>query len=106
MVDLWQADNKGDYDNSGYRLRGHQRADADGRYRFRTIVPGSLSGPHAPFPREGRAARPAGCSRPSSISPASRSNARDPMFRRELLIRTAKNEGSLAGRFDFVLDLG
>ena len=30
LVDLWQADDKGDYDNSGFRLRGHQRADADG----------------------------------------------------------------------------
>src|SRR6476619_2735691 len=39
IVDVWQADDKGDYDNSGFRLRGHQRADVDGRYRFRTIVP-------------------------------------------------------------------
>src|SRR5438128_9517033 len=35
LVDLWQADAKGDYANSGFRLRGHVRADADGLYRFR-----------------------------------------------------------------------
>src|SRR6266436_1526310 len=28
LVDLWHADDKGEYDNSGFRLRGHQRADA------------------------------------------------------------------------------
>ncbi len=44
LIDLWQADHKGDYDNSGFRLRGHQRADAEGRYRFRTVVPGSYEG--------------------------------------------------------------
>ena len=32
-------------------------------------------------------------------------NRKDGLFRRELLMRTAKNEGSLAGRFDFVLDI-
>ena len=57
LLDLWHADAKGDYDNSGFRLRGHQFADADGRFRFRTIVPGSLSGPHAPLPRQGAAER-------------------------------------------------
>jgi protocatechuate 3,4-dioxygenase beta subunit len=50
LVDLWQADDKGEYDNSGFRLRGHQRADAEGRYRFRTIV-------HPPCPHQGCAAR-------------------------------------------------
>ena len=44
LVDLWHADAKGDYDNSGFRLRGHQFADAEGRFRFRTIVPGSYPG--------------------------------------------------------------
>src|SRR5947209_16507783 len=44
VVDLWQADAKGDYDNSGFRLRGHVRADMAGRYRFRTIVPGAYEG--------------------------------------------------------------
>jgi len=37
--------------------------------------------------------------------PGEQTNRKDGLFRRELLMRTAKNEGSLAGRFDFVLDL-
>ena len=39
VVDLWQADDRGEYDNRSFRLRGHQRTDAAGRYQFRTIVP-------------------------------------------------------------------
>src|SRR5215213_4817710 len=33
LVDLWHADDAGDYDNTGFRLRGHQYTDAQGRYR-------------------------------------------------------------------------
>ena len=38
-VDLWHADAQGEYDNSGYRLRGYQLTDSLGRYVFQTIIP-------------------------------------------------------------------
>ena len=44
LLDFWQADAAGEYDNQGYRLRGHQFADARGRYALRTIVPGLYPG--------------------------------------------------------------
>ena len=44
LVDFWQADDEGNYDNSDYRLRGHQFADERGRYELRTIVPGLHTG--------------------------------------------------------------
>ena len=44
LLDFWQADAAGQYDNEGYRLRGHQFADARGRYGLRTIVPGLYPG--------------------------------------------------------------
>src|SRR5215203_1510842 len=44
LVDIWQADGSGTYDNAGYKLRGHQFADAAGKYRFETIVPGVYPG--------------------------------------------------------------
>jgi protocatechuate 3,4-dioxygenase beta subunit len=44
LLDLWHADASGAYDNTGYRLRGHQFSDAKGRYRFETIVPGLYPG--------------------------------------------------------------
>jgi protocatechuate 3,4-dioxygenase beta subunit len=39
-LDFWQADANGEYDNEGYRLRGHQFTDAQGRYYLETILPG------------------------------------------------------------------
>jgi protocatechuate 3,4-dioxygenase beta subunit len=42
-LDFWQADSNGDYDNAGYRLRGHQFTDSQGRYYLETILPGLYS---------------------------------------------------------------
>lgn len=42
-LDFWQADANGEYDNVGYRLRGHQFTDAQGRYYLETILPGLYS---------------------------------------------------------------
>ena len=104
LVDLWQADDKGEYDNSGFRLRGHQRADAEGRYRFRTIVPGAYETRTRHF--HVKVAPPGGRLLTTQLYfPGELKNAKDGLFRRELLMRTAKNEGWLAGRFDFVLDI-
>ena len=44
LLDFWQADAKGDFGNSGFRLRGHQFTDAEGRYRLRSVVPGIYPG--------------------------------------------------------------
>jgi len=44
LLDFWQADTAGQYDNQGFRLRGHQFADSGGRYALRTIVPGLYPG--------------------------------------------------------------
>jgi protocatechuate 3,4-dioxygenase beta subunit len=43
-LDFWQADDKGAYDNAGYRLRGHLFTDETGRYTLETIVPGEYPG--------------------------------------------------------------
>lgn len=39
-LDFWQADTNGEYDNAGYRLRGHQFTDGQGRYYLETVLPG------------------------------------------------------------------
>ncbi len=44
LLDFWQADDKGVYDNVGFILRGHQFTDASGRYKLETIVPGLYTG--------------------------------------------------------------
>jgi protocatechuate 3,4-dioxygenase beta subunit len=44
MLDFWQTDDEGQYDNLGYRLRGHQFADEDGSYTLETVLPGEYPG--------------------------------------------------------------
>ena len=44
LLDFWQANAQGQYDNSGYTLRGHQYTDANGYYHLETIVPGLYPG--------------------------------------------------------------
>lgn len=44
LLDFWQADARGVYDNNGYTLRGHQFTDANGRYQLTTVVPGIYTG--------------------------------------------------------------
>jgi protocatechuate 3,4-dioxygenase beta subunit len=44
LLDFWQADDGGNYDNGGFRLRGHQFTDASGRFTLETIVPGLYPG--------------------------------------------------------------
>jgi protocatechuate 3,4-dioxygenase beta subunit len=44
LLDFWQADNGGEYDNVGYKLRGHQFTDDNGRFQLETIVPGLYPG--------------------------------------------------------------
>jgi protocatechuate 3,4-dioxygenase beta subunit len=44
LLDFWQADAAGQYDNAGYTLRGHQFTAADGRYQLTTVVPGLYPG--------------------------------------------------------------
>jgi protocatechuate 3,4-dioxygenase beta subunit len=42
-LDFWQTDGNGEYDNAGYRLRGHQFTDSQGRYSLETVLPGLYS---------------------------------------------------------------
>lgn len=44
LLDFWQANHDGEYDNKGYVLRGHQYTDEQGNYALETIVPGLYPG--------------------------------------------------------------
>jgi protocatechuate 3,4-dioxygenase beta subunit len=103
LLDLWQADDAGDYDNTGFRLRGHQYTDAQGHYRFRTIVPAVYPGRTRHFhlkvqPATGRLLTT------QLYFPDEPANRRDGLFRKELLMRTAQAGDGVDARFDFVLD--
>ncbi|MGB1317370.1 MAG: T9SS type A sorting domain-containing protein [Flavobacteriales bacterium] len=40
VVDVWHANSPGQYDNSGYNLRGKMLSNAQGFYQFETVYPG------------------------------------------------------------------
>jgi protocatechuate 3,4-dioxygenase beta subunit len=44
LLDFWQADGDGKYDNEGFALRGHQFTDGNGHYGLGTVVPGLYPG--------------------------------------------------------------
>ena len=103
LLDVWHADDAGEYDNEGFRLRGHQYTDAAGRYRFRTVVPGAYPGRTRHFHVKVQA--PGGRVLTTQLYfPGEAKNRTDGLFRQELLMRVAKAEGGLAAQFDFVLD--
>lgn len=41
IVDIWQADESGAYDNTGYLLRGRMQTDQDGQYLYSSVLPGA-----------------------------------------------------------------
>jgi protocatechuate 3,4-dioxygenase beta subunit len=104
LIDLWHADERGEYDNRGFRYRGHQRTDASGRYRFRTIRPAVYVGRTRHYHVKVQAAG----SRLLTTQlyfPDEPQNQRDNLFRRELLMKIASAGDGAAARFDFVLDI-
>jgi protocatechuate 3,4-dioxygenase beta subunit len=44
LLDFWHADDAGQYDNAGYRLRGHQFSNEMGEFQLETILPGLYTG--------------------------------------------------------------
>jgi protocatechuate 3,4-dioxygenase beta subunit len=105
LVDFWQADARGAYDNSGYRFRGHQFTDAQGRFSLGTVVPGLYPGRtkhiHVKVQAPGRSILTT-----QLYFPGVARNRTDGIFNAELLVRNWRRVGPRrAARFDFVLDL-
>ena len=102
LIDVWHADDRGDYDNTGYRLRGHQFTDDQGRYRLETIVPGVYPGRTRHFHLKVQA--PKGPVLTTQLYfPGEPANARDPIFKRELVLRVRDGAEGKTATFDFVL---
>lgn len=103
LLDFWQADDAGEYDNEGFRLRGHQLADRDGRFRLETIVPapypGRTSHLHARVQGRGGAVLTT-----QLYFPGEPLNEADGLFASELEMALAGTGRRRRGRFDFVLD--
>lgn len=110
VIDFWQADANGIYDNEGFRLRGHQFTDANGTYRLETIKPapyeedGLLRTPHLHVKAQGR--KTFLLTTQIFFPNEEKLNKQDLFFHEELLMRVNELEdGSLEGTFDFVLEV-
>jgi protocatechuate 3,4-dioxygenase beta subunit len=100
LVELWHANDAGEYDNVGYRLRGHQFTEADGRYLFETIVPGLYPGRTRHFHLKFQAPNQPVLTT-QFYFPGEPGNERDGIFDPALLLQI---NGEVA-RFDTVLDV-
>ena len=101
-LDFWQADDSGNYDNSGFRLRGHQFTDADGRYTLQTIVPGLYPGRTRHIHVKAQAPNQSILTT-QLYFPNEARNATDGIFSSELLMTVNDVAGGRAATFDFVL---
>lgn len=99
LVDVWHCDEAGAYDNQGFRYRGHQFTDAQGRYQFETIVPAIYPGRTRHYhvkvqPKGGRLLTT------QLYFPGDPGNRRDGLYRAELELKTRTRD---EGAFDFVV---
>ena len=102
LVELWHADQTGTYDNSGFKLRGHQFTDAEGRWWFDTIVPGLYPGRTRHYHL--KVQRPGGRVLTTQLYfPGEPANDRDFIFNSALLLDIAVASDGKFGRYDFVV---
>ncbi len=102
LLDFWHADTAGQYDNAGFRLRGHQYTEGDGSYRLETVVPGLYAGRTRHIHVKLQA--PGGPVLTSQLYfPDEPANARDGLFRRELLMTVNEGGDPLRTQFEFVV---
>lgn len=102
ILDFWHADGDGEYDNVGYRYRGHQFSDVDGSYRLETIFPGLYPGRTRHFHVKVQGPNTALLTT-QLYFPGEPSNGDDIFFRAALLMDVREQADGGAATFDFVL---
>lgn len=107
LIDIWHCDAAGNYDNVGYRLRGHQFSNAQGVYMFDTIVPGLYPGRTRHFHIKVQAPQQKVLTT-QLYFPDEAQNTGDRIYNAALLLDLTHRSGApqTVGRYDFVLDMG
>ncbi len=103
VVDIWHCDDSGRYDNSGYRYRGHQFTDSAGRYHFKTIRPGKYTGRTEHIHVTVQGPQTTVLTTQLYFPDKAKHNARDWIFKEDLLIDLEQQSDGWRGRFDFVV---
>ncbi|HXV09772.1 MAG TPA: intradiol ring-cleavage dioxygenase [Burkholderiales bacterium] len=102
LLDFWHCDAQGDYDNRGFRYRGHLLTDAQGRYRLETIVPGEYPGRTRHIHVKVQA--PGGRVLTTQLYfPDEPRNRSDWIYRPELTMQVTRASTRRDARFDFVV---
>jgi protocatechuate 3,4-dioxygenase beta subunit len=100
LLDFWHCDERGEYDNAGYRYRGHLFADAEGRFRLETIFPAIYPGRarhiHVKVQAPGRRVLTTQLYFPG--------DARDFLWRHELVVAMAQESAGKTAAFQFIVD--
>jgi protocatechuate 3,4-dioxygenase beta subunit len=102
-LDFWQADGNGNYDNSGYTLRGWQLTDANGAYRLETVIPGLYPGrtEHIHFKVSVN-----GQTYTSQLFfPGVSQNASDSIYSVQMLVKLNTATSPVTGTFTFVVNV-
>ena len=102
LLDFWQADDGGNYDNNGYRFRGHQFTNADGEYYLETIIPGLYPGRTRHI--HVKVQKPNGRILTTQLYfPGESGNSRDFIYDPSMLLNMSVVNGVQVGEFDFVV---
>ena len=102
-LDFWQTDDEGEYDNAGYVMRGHQFADANGRYQLETVLPGLYPGRTRHIHVKVQA--PDGPILTSQVYfPGEPANTSDGIFDSALIADVQTTADGLIGTFNFVIN--
>ena len=108
LLDVWQADHSGQYDNQKFRLRGQLYTDKSGSYRLETIIPKRYrvggSQIYRPAHIHLKVSAPGFPLLTTQLYfPDDPYNAVDSAFRESLVIRPKGSENERLAHFDFVL---
>jgi protocatechuate 3,4-dioxygenase beta subunit len=105
LIDFWQANTRGVYDNNGYRFRGHQFTDARGRYALLTVVPGLYPGRTKHIHVKVQAPRQPVLTT-QLFFPGVGGNSSDGIFDADCVVKRWRlSNGRRLATFDFVLDI-
>jgi protocatechuate 3,4-dioxygenase beta subunit len=102
LIDFWQCDAGGQYDNVGFRLRGHQYTNDAGLWTLETVVPGLYPGRTRHIHVKVQAPN-----KPVLTSqlyfPNEPGNARDGIYHPDLVMNVRDVPDGKAATFNFVL---
>jgi protocatechuate 3,4-dioxygenase beta subunit len=102
-IDFWQADGEGNYDNVGFKLRGHQFTDKEGKYFLETVIPGEYPGRTPHIHLKIRANESSQTITSQLFMPGAVQNQTDSIFNEALIMHVSNTSGDATATYNFVI---